>query len=91
LADLDEKILQQSKEYAESKGFSLNNNERVLKAVISGLARNQAEKGKPFCPCRANTGNEKEDAKNVCPCAFHLDEIKQDGHCKCLLFFGEKD
>ena len=87
--EVEEKILKSSIDYAESKGFSINSDEKMLNAVISGLARNEKEKGKPFCPCRAITGNEDEDKKIVCPCIYHLDEIKQDGHCKCMLFFGK--
>ena len=82
----EEKILQDSREYAENKGFQLNQDERILTAVIHGLAINKKEKGKPYCPCRAFTGNPEEDDKNVCPCVFHTAEIAEDGHCKCLLF-----
>jgi len=82
-------MLEQSREYADSKGFSLNPNEKQLSMVVSALDKIRAEKGKPFCPCRVLTGNALEDEKNVCPCAFHLEELKQDGHCKCRLFFQE--
>ena len=87
--ETEERILQDSKRYADEKRFSLNPDEKILKAVISGLARNTKEKGKPYCPCRALTGNKEEDLKNVCPCAYHLEEIERDGHCKCRLFFKE--
>lgn len=87
LNEVEQKILKNSKTYAESKGFALNPDEGILSAVIKALAKNQEEKGKPYCPCRALTGSEEEDAKNVCPCAFHLEEIEKDGHCKCRLFF----
>ncbi len=87
LNDLEQKILENSKTYAEAKGFALNSDEKILNAVIAGLAKNARQHGKPYCPCRALTGSEEEDAKNVCPCAFHLEEIEKDGHCKCRLFF----
>jgi len=87
LDESEEQILKQSKDYAESKGFALNTNKKILGMVIAALAKNKKEKGQAYCPCRALTGKKEEDKKNVCPCAFHLDEIKQDGHCKCRLFF----
>jgi len=79
--------MKNSLDYAKSKGFALNPDKKVLTLVIAGLAKNEKDKGKPYCPCRALTGNPEEDSKNVCPCAFHLDEIERDGHCKCSLFF----
>lgn len=85
--EAEKRVLQDSKRYADEKHFSLNKDEKILKAVISGLAKNKEEKGKPYCPCRALTGDKEEDLKNVCPCAFHLEEIERDGHCKCRLFF----
>jgi len=90
LGDEEEVILKQSREYAESKGFALNPDQRMLGLVIAGLAKNLKEKGKAYCPCRLLTGNEQEDAKNVCPCIFHLKELEEDGHCKCRLFFRKE-
>ena len=86
---MEETVLERSKAYAKRKGFSLNPDKKVLAAVIAALAKNEKEKGKPYCPCRALTGRE-EDRKNVCPCAFHLKEIEEDGHCRCQLFFGKE-
>ena len=84
---LEEKILKNSLDYAKSKGFALNPDKKVLGLVIKGLARSEKGKGRPYCPCRALTGNEAEDVKNICPCAFHLEELERDGHCLCKLFF----
>jgi len=85
----EQEIMENSRKYAESRGFALNQDEKILSAVIKALARNQEEKGKPYCPCRALTGNKEEDDKSVCPCTYHLEEIATDGHCKCKLFFGK--
>ena len=90
LPGAEEEMLASSKKYADSKGFVLNPDTKMLSAVIKSLARNLEEKGKPYCPCRALTGNKEEDGKAVCPCAFHLDEIRQDGHCKCRLFWKKQ-
>lgn len=83
----EEEILERSRKYAESRGFVLCPDEKVLGVIISGLARREKEEGKPYCPCRVNTGDEEHDIKNVCPCAYHEGEIVQDGHCKCRLFY----
>lgn len=88
LSKREKKILAASKKYAGKKGFKLNPNEKILFAVIKGLAKNEEKHGYRFCPCRALTGNIQEDVKNICPCVFHLDEIKKDGHCRCTLFYG---
>ena len=88
--EVEEKILKSSIAYAESKGFSINPDQKMITAVISGLARNQKEKGQTYCPCRAVTGDKEEDKKIIYPCIYYLDEIKQDGYCKCRLFFGAR-
>ena len=90
LDEVEEKNLKKSIAYAKSNGFSINSDQKMFGAVISGLARNEKEKGHAYCPCRAITGNEEEDKKIICPCIYHLQEIKDEGHCKCRLFFGKK-
>jgi len=80
-------LIEQSKKYADSQGFKLNDNEKVTLGIIRGLLRNKKFKGDIYCPCRQVTGNKEEDKKIVCPCIYHKDEIKQDRHCKCNLFW----
>ncbi len=67
MTESKQEILASSKRYAEAKGFALNSDEKILNAVIAGLAKNARQHGKPYCPCRALSGNEEEDTKNVCP------------------------
>jgi len=86
----ERQITESSKAYAEAKGLELNRDKKVLGLVVSALAKNLREKGKPYCPCRPLEGNEEEDNKKVCPCYWHLEEVKKDGHCKCRLFFAKK-
>jgi len=76
--------------YAEEKGFSLNPNSKFVDAIITGLLKNEEEKGSKYCPCRRVTGNEEEDKKIICPCEYHEEEIKNDGHCHCRLFMKSK-
>ena len=75
-----------SQEYAESKGFVLQPDERMLDGILSGLLRNEEKHGFRVCPCRRVTDDEEENKRITCPCAYHEAEIKRDGHCKCFLF-----
>jgi ferredoxin-thioredoxin reductase catalytic subunit len=73
-------------DYAESKGFHLNPNEKILDFVLMGLLKNKEKKGEIYCPCRVTTGNKEKDKEIICPCVFHRGEIELQGHCKCNLF-----
>ena len=77
------------KDYADSQGFKLNENEKVVEGIIRGLLRNKQFKGDIYCPCRTVTGNKEEDKKIACPCIYHKQEIKDMNHCKCTLFWGK--
>ena len=80
-------LIAQSRAYADSQGFKLNDNEKIVLGIIRGLLRNKKFKGDIYCPCRVVTDNKEEDKKIICPCIYHKDEIKQDGKCKCTLFW----
>jgi len=73
--------------YAESQGFKLNPDEKIVEIVIKGLLNNKKKHGEIYCPCRVVTGNKEEDKKIICPCIYHKDEIATQGHCKCSLFW----
>ena len=81
-----EELKKQLQEYADSAGYKLNPNEKIVDTILNGLLRNKEKKGDIYCPCRITTGNKKKDKEIACPCIYHKDEIKQDGHCKCNLF-----
>jgi len=84
---MNEKQLKEiSQKYADSQGFQLQPDKTMLKGVLDGLLKREAEYGFRYCPCRRVTGNKQEDKKIICPCIYHKDEIKEDGHCKCFLF-----
>jgi ferredoxin-thioredoxin reductase catalytic chain len=86
----DEETVKQMKagyaKYAESQGFRLNPDDRVVEIICRGLLANQAKHGARYCPCRMVTGKKEEDRKIICPCVYHKDEIARDGHCHCNLF-----
>ncbi|MBN1941472.1 MAG: ferredoxin:thioredoxin reductase [Candidatus Diapherotrites archaeon] len=82
------KISIDSKEHAKENNLKLNPDSKIREAILTALAKNEVQHGKPYCPCRAITGVEKEDEKIVCPCIYHFAEVKEMGHCKCKLFFA---
>jgi ferredoxin-thioredoxin reductase catalytic subunit len=81
-----EELKQKSQEYADSQGFLLQPDEKILNMILTGLLNNSIKHGEIYCPCRRVTGDKAEDKNIICPCIYHKDEIKEDGHCKCLLF-----
>lgn len=85
----EEEIFGWATAYAEEHGWSLNYDERQLKAVIRGLARNLVRNGEPYCPCRIRSGDTETDREIICPCVYHGDEIDSQGHCHCNLFFDD--
>lgn len=81
-----EKLRELMKKYAESQGFKLNTDEKIVDFVIQGLLKNEAKHGYRYCPCRVITGDRAKDVNLICPCAYHKDEIREMGHCHCGLF-----
>ncbi len=72
--------------YAESQGFKLNPNDKIVEGLCNGLLANEKKHGARYCPCRMVTGNKEVDKKIICPCIYHKDEINEMGHCHCNLF-----
>lgn len=89
--ELLEAILLWAQEYAASRGWRVNPNEKQLGAVIKGLARNTVRYDEQYCPCRMRTGDLEKDKEIICPCIYHEDEIRDDGYCHCRLFFGSEE
>jgi ferredoxin-thioredoxin reductase catalytic chain len=84
---VEDRILAWAREYAQSRGWRLNPDDRQLKAVIRGLARNTLRHGEKYCPCRIRSGDPGVDKDIICPCIYHEDEVTGDGHCHCNFFF----
>lgn len=86
LTDTDKANIARARQVGEGLGYVLNPDpERTLK-VSNLLARNFAEHGKYYCPCKQS--HPLDPAKDVvCPCPSIHDEVKKDGHCFCRLFF----
>ena len=82
-----ENLIENYKRYAETNGFELNPDEKVLERLVSGLLENEKKYGAKYCPCRRVTGDKEEDRPKICPCQWHREKIERDGHCFCGLFY----
>ena len=71
---------------ADRLGYVLNPDEAHLGRLAEHLAKNKAEHGRYFCPCKQSYPLET-DRDPVCPCSTFRDEIAGQGHCECALFF----
>jgi len=72
--------------YAESNGFTLNPDKKVVDTLLDGMLWNKEEYGYQYCPCRAVTGDKGKDSKLVCPCVYIQEEVERMGRCWCGLF-----
>jgi ferredoxin-thioredoxin reductase catalytic chain len=86
LTDKDKASIDRARKVGAELGYVLNPDiERTLK-VSNLLARNFAEFGKYYCPCKQS--HPLDPVNDVlCPCPTIHDEVVKDGHCFCRLFF----
>ncbi len=71
--------------YLNKTGTSRHQNADVTEAVISGLASNLDELGRPLCPCKFFPDKKAEVDRSrewICAC----DDMKRYKYCHCLLF-----
>ena len=83
------RLLETLTRYAESQGFKINPDRKIVESVLSGLLANEAKFGYRYCVCRAITGDREQDKKIICPCAYHKKEIRRVGRCLCGLFVAK--
>ena len=86
----EQKLLEQSKKFAEETGIALNPNEKIAKAVVKGLIAKEKQFGEKYCPCRVLSKDKEKDKEIICPCVFHRKEIEEQGHCHCNLFVAKE-
>lgn len=81
-----EKIRKYVAKYWEKTGTSAHPDPEITEAVITGLAANMNEVGRPLCPCNFYRSKRDELAEHgrrwICAC----DEMKKWKYCHCLLF-----
>jgi len=71
--------------YREKSGTAAHPDPAVTEAVVTGLAQNLDDLGRPLCPCNYYPDKAAEVAKGrewFCAC----DEMKKYKFCHCLLF-----
>jgi len=70
--------------YCDKSGTATSPTPGVTEAVVTGLAANVDELGKPLCPCRFYP-DKREEIKHrtwICAC----DDMQIYKYCHCLLF-----
>jgi len=72
--------------YREKTGTVAHPNAEIPESVITGLALNMDETGRPLCPCNFYPDGKKAEVERsrewICAC----DEMKIYKYCHCLLF-----
>ena len=76
---------------ASKKGWVLNPDADVVRAVLDGLIKNHEKYGRYYCPCRIIGKDPEREmfAKLICPCITATDDVENVGKCTCELFFRE--
>jgi ferredoxin-thioredoxin reductase catalytic chain len=81
-----EKIKQYVAKYREKTGTTAHPDAAVTEAIVTGLAANLEEVGRPLCPCNFYPDKQAELDEHgrrwICAC----DEMKKWKYCHCLLF-----
>lgn len=84
--ELVRKLRRYVEHYRAKSGTAGHPDAAVTEAVVTGLAANVEEVGRPLCPCNFYPNKQRELAEHarrwVCPC----DEMRQWKYCHCLLF-----
>ena len=62
---------------AESHGYTINHDEKVVEEILVGLAKNERRYGYKACPCRLATGKYQLDCDIVCPCSYCFWTLKR--------------
>lgn len=85
-AETIEKMRRYAEKYREKSGTCAHPDPGVTESVVTGLAGNVEEIGRPLCPCNFYPLGKAEEAKRsrewLCAC----DEMKKYKFCHCLLF-----
>src|SRR3990172_12909044 len=71
---------------AESHGYTINPDEKVVEEILVGLVKNERRYGYKACPCRLATGKYQLDCDIVCPCSYCFLDVEKNGRCYCSLF-----
>ncbi|MBN2537873.1 ferredoxin:thioredoxin reductase [candidate division WOR-3 bacterium] len=90
LTDTDRANIERARKVGEGRGHVLNPDTKRARKIANLLAKNFAEFGKYYCPCKQS--QPLDPARDtVCPCPDLDEEIARDGHCHCWLFFRKPE
>jgi ferredoxin-thioredoxin reductase catalytic chain len=81
-----QKIRNYVEKYWAKSGTVGHPNLEVTEAVITGLAANMEEVGRPLCPCNFYADKRQELAEHGRRWLRACDEMKKWKYCHCLLF-----
>lgn len=85
-----EKVYENLKKYALTKGIQLNKDKELVLDLIAGLLKNEERYGYRCCPCRLASGNKEQDKDIICPCIYSEADIKEYGRCYCGLYVSKE-
>lgn len=86
LSDTDRANIERARQVGEKLGLVLNPDMARTLKVATLLARNFAQYGKYYCPCKQSEPLDPE-RDVVCPCPTLKEELAKDGHCFCRLYY----
>jgi ferredoxin-thioredoxin reductase catalytic subunit len=86
LDDIESKIFEWAKEYAQKNDLKINPDYDIVVLAIKGLAQNKRDYGIQYCGCREVSGNLEKDKDIICPCVHRNLDIRKKGSCRCGLF-----
>ena len=68
-------------------GYKLSPDEELVDFLFEQEVQIEKDKGSPFCPCQALTGDREHDMQLVCPCIpFHREHYDFMKRCWCGLY-----
>ena len=83
-----EKVQKLVRIYTEKTGTTTHPDATVTAAIVTGLARNLDELGRPLCPCRLYPDRVAEAKHRTWICA--CDDMQIYKYCHCLLFVNSE-
>ena len=86
LTDTDRANIERARKVGAELGYVLNPDPARTLKVSNLLARNFAEFGKYYCPCKQSHPLDP-DKDVLCPCPDLDKEVAEAGHCFCRLFY----
>lgn len=85
-----EKMREWLEREAESHGYAINPDQKVVEEILTGLAVNEKRYGYKACPCRLATGKYQMDCDIICPCSYCYLDVEKNGRCYCSLFVSDR-